>query len=386
MAMFYFDHNATTPLFHCAQQAWLLAQDQAWMNPSSPYRQAAAVHARLNAARGRLADLMAIDAERIVFNSGASEGNHAIFGHLAATLPAGSCVGISPTEHASLQTAAERFFPGRVLFLALDHAGRVDRTALRKQLIAGKLAAVSVMAANNETGIVNPWRQIAQDCREFGCLYHCDAAQWVGKMPLAGLGDCDFVTASAHKFGGPKGVGFLVLPSAVDFHASIRGGQQEGGRRAGTEDVPAIIAMVAALEHANAALAAAALVELPSLAEWQAAVPGIQVVGGTAQDLWNTRCVIMPDYASVRWVRALERRQWICGTGAACSGSSVGQAGHSVLEHLGYSMAQRDRMLRFSSGWQTSAQDWRALLAALAAVYAELQEQAEHALSSVLRL
>lgn len=386
MAMFYFDHNATTPLFHCAQQAWLLAQDQAWMNPSSPYRQAAAVHARLNSARGRLADLMAIDAERIVFNSGASEGNHAIFGHLAVTLPAGSCVGISPTEHASLQAAAELFFPGRVILLALDHAGRVDRTALRKQLIAGELAAVSMMAANNETGIVNPWQQIAQDCREFGCLYHCDAAQWVGKMPLAGLGDSDFVTASAHKFGGPKGVGFLVLPSAVDFHASIRGGQQEGGRRAGTEDVPAIIAMVAALEHANAALAVAALVEQPGLAEWQAAVPGIQVVGGTAQDLWNTRCVIMPDYASVRWVRALERRQWICGTGAACSGSSVGQVGHSVLEHLGYSMAQRDRMLRFSSGWQNSAQDWRALLAALAAVYAELQEQAEHSLSSVLRL
>jgi cysteine desulfurase len=384
--MFYFDHNATTPLFHCAQQAWLLAQEQAWMNPSSPYRQAAAVHARLNAARGRLADLMAIDAERIVFNSGASEGNHAIFGHLAATLPAGSCVGISPTEHASLQAAAELFFPGRIILLALDHTGRVDRTALRKQLIAGELAAVSVMAANNETGIVNLWQQIAQDCRECGCLYHCDAAQWVGKMPLAGLGDSDFVTASAHKFGGPKGVGFLVLPSAVDFHASIRGGQQEGGRRAGTEDVPAIIAMVAALEHANAALAAAASVELPSLAEWQAAVPGIQVVGGTAQDLWNTRCVIMPDYASVRWVRALERRQWICGTGAACSGSSVGQAGHSVLEHLGYSMAQRDRMLRFSSGWQTSVQDWRALLAALAAVYAELQEQAEHSLSAVLRL
>lgn len=386
MAMFYFDHNATTPLFHCAQQAWLLAQEQAWMNPSSPYRQAAAVHARLNAARGRLADLMAIDAERIVFNSGASEGNHAIFGHLAATLPAGSCLGISPTEHASLQAAAELFFPGRVILLALDHAGRVDRTALRKQLIAGKLAAVSVMAANNETGIVNPWRQIAQDCREFGCLYHCDAAQWVGKMPLAGLGDCDFVTASAHKFGGPKGVGFLVLPSAVDFHASIRGGLQEGGRRAGTEDVPAIIAMVAALEHANAALAAAALVEQPSLAEWQAAVPGIQVVGGTAKDLWNTRCVIMPDHASVRWVRALERREWICGTGAACSGSSLGHAGYSVLEHMGYSSAQRDRMLRFSSGWQTSAQDWRALLAALAAVYTELQEQADHSLSSVLRL
>ncbi|MGB0419260.1 MAG: cysteine desulfurase family protein, partial [Opitutales bacterium] len=325
-------------------------------------------------------------ADRIVFNSGASEGNHSIFGHLAAILPAGSYVGISPTEHASLRAAAELFFPGRVLFLALDEAGRVDRAALREQLIAGELAAVSVMAANNETGIVNPWRQIAQDCREFGCLYHCDAAQWVGKMTLAGLGDCDFVTVSAHKFGGPKGVGFIILARTGDFHASIRGGQQEGGRRAGTEDVPAIIAMVAALEHAHAAQPLASSVQLPSLAEWQAAVPGIQVVGGTAQDLWNTRCVIMPDHASVRWVRALERREFICGTGAACSGASLEQVGHSVLEHMGYSLAQRDRMLRFSSGWQTSAQDWRALLAALAAVYAELQEQADHSLSSVLRL
>lgn len=356
------------------------------MNPSSPYRQAAAVQARLQAARGRLAALMAIDAERIVFNSGASEGNHAIFAHLAATLPAGSRVGVSPTEHVSLRAAAESFFPGRIVHLALDRAGRVDRFALRQQLVAGELAAVSVMAANNETGIVNPWQQIARDCQELGCQYHCDAAQWVGKMPLAGLGDCDFVTVSAHKFGGPKGVGFVVVPRIGDFQASISGGQQEGGRRAGTEDVPAILAMVAALEHAHAALAAAALVAPPSLLEWQAAVPGVQVVGGTAQDLWNTRCLIMPEYASVRWVRALERRQWICGTGSACSGSSAEPVGHSVLESMGFSSAQRDRMLRFSSGWQTSSQDWRTLLAALAAAYTELQDQAKHSLSSVIRL
>lgn len=356
------------------------------MNPSSPYRQAAAVHARLQAARGAVADLIRVDAERIVFNSGASEGNHAIFAHLAATLPANSRVGVSPTEHASLLAAAAYFFPKRVVLLALDRTGRVDRAALRQQLMAGELAAVSVMAANNETGMVNPWQEIAQDCQEFGCLFHCDAAQWVGKMPLSELGNCDFVTASAHKFGGPKGVGFLLLPRVVDFHASIRGGQQEGGRRAGTEDVPAIMSMVAALEHAAAAVTAASAVELPSLVEWQAAVPGLQVVGGTAQDLWNTRCVIMPEYANVRWVRALERRQWICGTGSACSGQSAERSRFSVLEQIGYSAAQRDRMLRLSSGWQTSAQDWRELLSALASCHAELKEQAQHSSSSVLCL
>ena len=233
------------------------------MNPSSPYRRAAAVHAQLQAVRSRLADLMDIDAQRIVFNSGASEGNHAVFAHLAATLPTGCRVGVSPTEHASLLAAAEYFFPGRVVLLALDRAGRVDRCALRQQLIAGELSAVSVMAANNETGIVNPWQQITKDCKELGYQYHCDAAQWVGKMPLAGLGDCDFVTVSAHKFGGPKGSGFLILPSKGSFHASIRGGQQEGGRRAGTEDVAAVSAMVAALEHADAERATAALVEAP---------------------------------------------------------------------------------------------------------------------------
>ena len=111
--MFYFDYNATTPLFTCARQAWLVAQEQAWMNPSSPYRQAAAVHARLNAARGRLADLMAIDVERIVFNSGASEGNHAIF-DISRRPCQREAVGISPTEHASLQAAAKSFFPGRI--------------------------------------------------------------------------------------------------------------------------------------------------------------------------------------------------------------------------------------------------------------------------------
>ena len=154
---------------------------------------------------------MDIDAQRIVFNSGASEGYHEVFAHLAANLPTGCRVGVSPTEHASLLAAAEYFFPGRVVLLALDSAGRVDRCALRQQLIAGELSAVSVMAANNETISSILGSRLQKTVKNWAISIIVMPRQWVGKMPLAGLGDCDFVTVSAHKFGGP-GSGFLILP------------------------------------------------------------------------------------------------------------------------------------------------------------------------------
>ncbi|KRP35919.1 MAG: hypothetical protein ABS34_09630 [Opitutaceae bacterium BACL24 MAG-120322-bin51] len=377
----YFDYNATSPLRPEAKDAWLSAADDLWLNPSSPYRAAARVHAHLAEARARVAGLFAVAAERVVFNSGATEANNAVFAHWAATLPADARIGVSPTEHPSVLEAAKHFFGERVIWLALDGNGAVDVAALQKVLSERQLAAISVMAANNETGILNDWAGIAAECRAQGVPYHCDASQWIGKLPLNGLRACDFLTGAAHKFGGPKGVGLCLLPAVNSGFMSLAGGAQEFGHRAGTEDVASVLAMVAALqvvEPGSAQGRDAFLVELGQV------LPSVEVVGLAAQRLWNTALLIMPEFASVRWIRALEKRGFLVSAGSACS---TGKQGPSpVLAAMGVEAGAMQRVLRVSSGWATSVADWLALAAAMAECGSALGSEADDSTSTVISI
>ncbi|MEM8867574.1 MAG: aminotransferase class V-fold PLP-dependent enzyme, partial [Verrucomicrobiota bacterium] len=184
----FFDHNATTPLSGAAREAWLEAVEGAWLNPSSPNRAAAAVKVKVEAAREALAARFDVAAERVVFNSGATEGNNTVFAYWARVFPAEAKVAVSPTEHPSVIEAAKFHFDGRLIWLALDAVGAVDVAALDRLLESEQgIAAVSVMAANNETGILNDWQAIAACCRQRHLAYHCDASQWVGKLPLEGF-------------------------------------------------------------------------------------------------------------------------------------------------------------------------------------------------------
>lgn len=377
--MRFFDHNATTPLLPVARDAWLQASESAWLNPSSPYRSGAAVHARLEEARESLADLFSIEPQRIVFNSGATEGNNAVFAHWAKNLVSGARVGVSPTEHPSVIEAAKEYFEGRIVWLPLNECGAVDVAAVNFE----ELSAVSVMAANNETGLLNSWAEIAEACAKAGIPFHCDASQWIGKMALEGFGICDFMTGCAHKFGGPKGVGFLIAPEAMT--SGLHGGQQEGGRRAGTEDVAGILAMLAALESTESKRAECT----DSLKEvfWQGlkeALPEVRRVGGDAPALWNTLSVILPDFASARWIRALEKRGFLVSAGSACS---TGKEGPShVLAAMGIDSACAGRVLRISSGWETAETDWDGLLSALLASYEDLRAEASDSNSQVISI
>jgi cysteine desulfurase len=377
----YFDYNATSPLRPEAKDAWLSAADDLWLNPSSPYRAAARVHAHLAEARARVAGLFAVAAERVVFNSGATEANNAVFAHWAATLPADARIGVSPTEHPSVLEAAKHFFGERVIWLALDGNGAVDVAALQKVLSERQLAAISVMAANNETGILNDWAGIAAECCAQGVPYHCDASQWIGKLPLNGLRACDFLTGAAHKFGGPKGVGLCLLPAVNSGFMSLAGGAQEFGHRAGTEDVASVLAMVAALqvvEPGSAQGRDAFLVELGQV------LPSVEVVGLAAQRLWNTALLIMPEFASVRWIRALEKRGFLVSAGSACS---TGKQGPSpVLAAMGVEAGAMQRVLRVSSGWATSVADWLALAAAMAECGSALGSEADDSTSTVISI
>ena len=372
----YFDHNATTPLSPHAREAWLRASDESWQNPSSPYRDAARVRVRLEESREELARLLSRRAEQVVFNSGATEGANAVFAYWAGALPAGRKVAVNPTEHPCVIEAARHYLaPERLMWLEPGLDGVVRLQQLEELLAGGNVAAVSVMAANNETGVLQPWREVAAICRRHRVANHCDAAQWLGKLSASGLGEAGWVTASAHKFGGPKGVGFLIWPEQAEGFRSQRGGEQEHGHRAGTEDYPAIAAMLAVLtatESAQLALEAERRSWRDAfVAQIGVALPGARIVGGGADRLWNTVSMIMPRGENHRWVTKLDKRGFQVSTGSACAAGKRGPS--HVLAAMGFAPEEARRVIRISAGWETEEKDWQGLAAALAAVEAEIR-------------
>lgn len=331
---------------------------------------------KLEAARNALANLIGITSERVVFNSGATEGNNATFAYWARSLSPDAQIGVSPTEHPSVLEAAKYYFGDRVQWLPLSPDGSVAVEAIDYK----KLAAVSVMAANNETGILNQWEQIAAHCRTAGIPYHCDASQWIGKLPLQGLSQCDYLTGCAHKFGGPKGVGFLLVPAELASFSLPLGGPQEGGHRAGTENVAGVLGMVAALKTAP-------VQESPVYrdvfeADLLKALPNVELIGASALRLWNTSLVLMPDYENVRWIRALEKQDFLVSSGSACASGKVGAS--PVLSAMGIESHAMRRSLRISSGSHHKSSDWVALLEAIKQSYVALK--AETGSSSIINL
>lgn len=377
--MLYFDHNATTPLLPEARAAWLEATERYWLNPSSPYRAAAAAHAWMEEARERLAAMLEVDPRRVIFNSGATEGNNVVFAHLARILGASARVAVGATEHPSGMEAAKFYFQGRIDWLKSG----VDGVIGANTSLLETTAAVSLMAANNETGVLHPWQDWAAVSRKHGIPMHCDASQWIGKMALCGLATCDYVTACAHKFGGPKGVGFLLVPEG--FSAGLVGGAQEDGRRAGTEDLAGISAMLAALESAESQRVHCSSCEKESFLEkLQTALPGVEVLGAGAATLWNTAGIVMPEFKSTRWIRALEKAGFLVSAGSACA---TGKGGPShVLAAMGIDAAKAGRTLRISAGWKTTAEDWQALLQAMVKCHRALKDEAAGSGSQVISI
>ena len=374
--MIYFDHNATTPLLPEAQRAWLEASEHFIGNPSSPHRLGSRAESALNQARERLAELLGCHSLDIVWTSGATEANNAVLHHFSLTCLNQAQVWISAIEHPCVLEAARHYFPKRHKLIPVTRSGVADLKWLTNELKKTRPALVAVMAANNETGVLQPWREALALCRENNVPFFCDAAQWIGKLPAKGLGHCDFVSGCAHKFGGPKGVGFLKCPSQGRVHPLLRGGKQEEGRRAGTENVAGVLSMMAALDAREAALAADAhktrlacrlLFEEKLLKD----LPGSIIVGHGQDRLWNTVSAIMPEAASrQRWVVKLDKAGLAVSTGSACA-SGREEPSH-VLAAMGFSPAQASRVLRFSSGWETTVEEWNQLADALRQVHRSL--------------
>ncbi len=367
----YFDHNATTPLHPAAREAWLRASEKHWHNPSSLYREAGFASQALESARERLGDLLGVEAERVVFTSGATESNNTLSAGLARCLSPDACVAISAIEHPSVREAARAWLGrARVVEIPVDTEGVVQLEILKRLLVEKRPALVSVMAANNESGVLQPWPELLQMCREHGARFHSDAAQWIGKLDSSSLGTCDYLTGSAHKFGGPKGTGFLVLADESESFPLLHGGPQESSRRAGTENYPGIEAMVTALETITPRLAEVAQNQTTLrdvfAAQMKSVFPNLRIISEGAPRLWNTVLMVMPAHSNLKWLTRMSRAGFAISTGSACSSGKEGSS--VVVQALGTDWEELKRVVRVSGGWDSTAEDWTALAEAFGEV------------------
>src|SRR6059058_1390995 len=248
----YLDNNATTQLDPAVIEEMLPFLTKYYGNPSSGYGFAAKARGAVDLARERLAALLGCDASEIVFTSGGTESNNTAIASALRFEPRGKHVVTSAVEHSAVlhpcQDLAKRGC--EVTFVGVDRHGNVDLAEL-EAAIRPETAIVSMMWANNETGVLFPVEQIAEICRAKGVLFHTDAVQAAGKISIC-LRDTviNFLSLSAHKFHGPKGVGALYVSRRTRFQPLIAGGGQENGRRGGTENVASIAGLGKAAERA----------------------------------------------------------------------------------------------------------------------------------------
>lgn len=341
--MTYLDHNATTPVRPEAAAAVAAALARVG-NPSSVHAAGRAARRDVERARERLAALVGAAPEEVVFTSGGTEANN------LALRGAGRAVVVSAIEHDSVLNAVEA-----PLVVPATRAGIVDLDALAAMLPEGAL--VSLMLANNETGIVQPVAEAAALVHARGGLLHVDAVQAAAKVPveMRALG-ADMMTLSAHKLGGPQGVGALVTRAEVA--AQLRGGGQERGRRAGTENVPGIAGFGAA---ASAGGDYGRLAVLRDAIESELAGEAV-FFGCGATRLPTTTCLALPGVPAETQVIALDLAGVMVSAGSACSSGKV-RPSH-VLTAMGVGADLAASAIRVSLGWTSVAADVEAFLRA----------------------
>jgi cysteine desulfurase len=348
----YLDFNATTPVWPEVVVAMATTLGELG-NPSSVHGFGRRSRGRLEAARAVLAQALGVAADRVVFTSGGTEANQLALGSVDGP------VVVSAVEHPSVLDAV----PDRRL-APVDGTGRVDLEALAKLLEIERPRLVSVMLANNETGIVQPVEEVARLAHDAGALVHVDAVQGLGKLPLAlkDLG-ADMMTLSAHKIGGPSGVGALVLAPGVEPRARQVGGGQERRRRAGTENLSGIVGFAKAVETVSGVdwTRVAALREALE-AKVLASAPEATVVGRDVRRLANTACIVLPGVRSETQIMALDLAGVAVSAGSACSSGKV--AASHVLMAMGMPQELARCAIRVSLGWSTTAEDVERFIAA----------------------
>jgi cysteine desulfurase len=365
--MHYIDHNATSPL----RPETRAAMERALAiggNPSSVHGRGRAARAIVEEAREQVASLVHARAQDVIFTSGGTEANAlALWGAIGGGAEAGGRITrlfVSAIEHdsvlANAHAIAERSAGTRLTVIPVTTDGVVDLGALSDGLREGKgRSLIAVMAANNETGVIQPIAAISALAREYNALLPVDAVQAAGKTDMD-FSAADYLSLSAHKIGGPQGVGALVVKESVPFAAQMLGGGQERGLRAGTENVAGIAGFGAA-----AAIAKDASNTLRD--EFEARllrlVPDAVIFGTNAKRLGNTSNFALPGIAAETALMALDLDGVMVSSGAACSSGKV-KPSH-VLKAMGVSDDLARSALRVSFGWNSAQTDVDAVIASL---------------------
>jgi cysteine desulfurase len=371
----YLDWNATTPLRAEAKEAMAAAWDLCG-NPSSVHAEGRKARRLVEQARATVAGAVGALPRNVILTSGGTEANALALtpGLRRGSGPAMERLAVSAIEHASVLSGG-RFASEATRTIGVTSSGVVDLDRLRAALAGGPPALVSVMAANNETGALQPVKEVAEIVHAAGGLLHVDAIQAFGKIPFD-INDmsADLMTLSAHKIGGPKGVGALILAEGLQgFEPLLRGGGQELGRRAGTENVAGIAGFGAAVTGAMRALGGEAI-RLESLRnrleKGLQQTRGIIVFAADVVRLPNTALFAVPGLKAETAVIGFDLAGIAVSSGSACSSGKV-QPSH-VLEAMGLGPELAQGAVRISLGWSTSEADvdrcieaWRKLAGTL---------------------
>jgi cysteine desulfurase len=356
----YLDWNATTPLRPEARAAMAQAWDMSG-NPSSVHAEGREARRLVEDARAIIAGAIGAQLQNVIFTSGGTEANSLALApglRRGAGLPAQRVL-VSAIEHASV-LAGGRFAADTIQTIGVTRSGILDLDRLRALLAGGPPALVSVMLANNETGAIQPVAEAADIAHAAGGLLLVDAIQALGKIPfdLASTG-ADLLTLSAHKLGGPKGAGALVLAEGLSgFEPLLRGGGQEQGRRAGTENVADIAGFGAAVKAAMAAMERDSVRVQGLRGRLESGLlqtPGTIVFSDEVQRLPNTVLFTTPGLKAETAVIGFDLAGIGVSSGSACSSGKV-QPSH-VLQAMGFAPELAQGAVRLSLGWSTSETD-----------------------------
>ena len=365
MRTIYLDYNATTPLDARVREAMQPAFEEAWGNPSSVHHVGQSARTLLDEARERVAATLKCKPSELIFTSGGSEStNLALLGMARQFRSQGRHIITSAVEHDAVLHSCEYLanYDGfEITFLPVDGVGRVSPDAVR-EAIRPDTVLVSIMAANNELGTIQPVAEIGALCAENGVLFHTDAVQWFGKLPLLSVSDfhADLVSLCAHKFHGPKGAGLLYAKSPLNPDPILHGGAHENERRAGTENLPAILGLAEAIVQ----FVPAPVFPMAQLGEWSNllidsvdSIEGASFIGDRDPNgrLQNTISFIVEDSDSIALLSGLDLEGVCASSGSACSSGSVTPS--HVVKALGASDSAANALVRLSLGRETSLED-----------------------------
>jgi len=370
----YFDHNATTPLDEGVLAAMLPYLKGEYGNASSRHDFGTRARRAVNQAREQVANLVNVQPSQVVFVSGGTEANNLFIRGAAAYLKPSQVV-VSGIEHPCVAKPAQDLARQgwKLRKLSVDAEGRVDVTDA-VQALREPTGLVSVMLANNETGVLQPVAQIAELAREQRAWVHSDAVQALGKIPVdfEALG-LHAMTVSAHKIYGPKGAGALIVDKRLELKPIIHGGGHESGLRSGTENVPAIVGFGAACDLAAGRLDGVAVHTkgLRDQVEQGLAAQGARIFGGKAERVPNTTHFAVPNIDGETLVIELDKAGFAVASGAACSSTSTEPS--ATLLAMGVAPELARGAVRISFGVRNTALEVGDFLQALAATLAKLR-------------